>query len=284
MSTDMNIINDNNKDNNNQNNISNKEIIKKENINIYKLFSLLNNTDNNNNSIKNNKINKNDNMKNNNEKLSKLSEDKNFINEITDIEYRELINKKDEYLETNTRLEKNIKDFLKTENSKISKISESLKQKGKQLNIIKEKNELIQNEINNLENIYQLSLEKEKIREEIEQKMIIKKCQTSNEIKIDDNLEKIKNKANNKSLDEINKKNIPDSREEQLRLIKKKYMEEDDKGNNNEESNNKELLDNENIQYNNNELENLEENKNNDEDIGDIDYSALKLEQVPFKV
>ena len=192
MSTDMNIINDNNKDNNNQNNISNKEIIKKENINIYKLFSLLNNTDNNNNSIKNNKINKNDNMKNNNEKLSKLSEDKNFINEITDIEYRELINKKDGYLETNTRLEKNIKDFLKTENSKISKISESLKQKGKQLNIIKEKNELIQNEINNLENIYQLSLEKEKIREEIEQKMIIKKCQTSNEIKIDDNLEKIK--------------------------------------------------------------------------------------------
>ena len=211
-----------------------------------------------------------------------------MINEITDIEYRELINKKDEYLETNTRLEKNIKDFLRTENSKISKISESIKEKGKQLQIIKEKNELIQNEVNNLENIYQLSLEKEKIREEIEKKMTIKnnqKTRNKNEIKNEDNLEKIKNKTNTKSLDEINKSNILETREEQLRLIKKKYMEEDDKGNNNEENNNKELLDNEDIQNNNDELENLEENKNiNNEEIGEIDYGALKLEQLPFKV
>ena len=285
MSTDMNIINDNNKDNNNQNNIIKKESIKKENKNIYKLFSILNNT--NSNSNKNIKINKNENIKNDNEKLSKLSNDQNFINEITDIEYRELINKKDEYLETNTRLEKNIKDFLRTENSKISKISKSIKEKGTQLKIIKEKNELIQSEVNNLENIYQLSLEKEKIREEIEQKMTIKNNQKSND-KNEDNKEKLNNIKINKNLDEINKSSISNTREEQLRLIKKKYMEEDNKGNNNEESNNQ-FLENEDIQYND-EIENLVENKKdnneniNNEEIVEIDYNALKLEQVPFKV
>ena len=65
-------------------------------------------------------------------------------------------------------------------------------------------------------------------------------------------------------------------------------MEEDNKGNNNEESNNQ-FLENEDIQYND-EIENLVENKKdnneniNNEEIGEIDYNALKLEQVPFKV
>ena len=280
-------------------NINNKEIKndnidkkenKKNNKNIYKIFSILNGSNSNTN-IKN-KTNKNENIKNENEKLSKLVEDQSILNGLTDKEYRELINKKEEYLETNMRLEKNIKDFHKTENSKLLKVSKSIKEKAAQLKIIKEKNELIQDEINNLENIYQLSLEKEKIKAEIEQKMTIKNNENlenkKNPEKIEDkenkneiNLKKIKKEKN---LDETNnnKNQLPGTREEQLKFIKKKYMEEEEGNdkNNNEENNEERITDN--IE----EIENdeINETNKNEVDVGDIDYNALKLEQEPFKV
>ena len=146
MSTDMNSNNDINKNIN----IINKENKKIQNKNIYKIFSILNNK----NIQNSNQLNKNENLKNENEKLSKLTEDEEILKDISDTEYRELVNKKQEYLETNLRLEKNIKDFLKTENSKITKVSKSIKEKASQLQVIKEKNELIQNEIKELEVIF----------------------------------------------------------------------------------------------------------------------------------
>ena len=77
-------------------------------------------------------------------------------------------------------------------------MEKSIKEKANQLKIIKEKNKIVQEEVNNLENIYQLSLEKEKIREEIEQKMTINK---NNENK--KNEEKNENKQENEPADDI---------------------------------------------------------------------------------
>ena len=306
MSTDMTLNNMNkNLDNENQsidnnNNIdsSRKEKNKKINKNIYSIFSILNNMNNINNL--DNKAYKNENIKNDNEQLFKLSEDQNLLNELSDLEYRELINKKEEYLETNLRLEKNIKNFSKTENSKLSKVAKSINEKINQLKIIKEKNELIQNEVNNLENIYQLSLEKEKIKQEIEKKLVINKNDDNKNIIIEDNSnvskeEIIKNNKNNKirnknnDIDEVNKNSLSGTREEQLLFIKQKYMGE------NENESNQNIIDNENMTENNGILDNnimenniLNNNENEKrgegEKTGDIDYNALKLEQIPFKI
>ena len=336
-STDMN--NDNN--NSDKNNTS-----RKQNKNLYKIFSILNN----------NKPNSNKESNDENENLLKLAENINIFNDFTDMEYRELLNKKEEYLETNMRLDNNIKNFSKTKNSKLSKITKSLKLKEVQLKIIKEKNRLVQDEVNNLENIYQLSLEKEKIRKEIEKKMNQNKRKASmnlynsplssrknktieknlniidkinlNSINNTDrktslemnnynynfrNLSTIKKVRKDIDFDETNSDNyFPDTREEQLQLIKKKYI-EDENNNNDIENQNEELLHviendnnsenksnegendededekfenyNNDINIKNKKHKNNDDNKNyDDEEIGQINYKALKLEQAPFKI
>ena len=330
-STDM------NNDNNNSDKINNG---KKRNKNIYKIFSILNN----------NKQNSNKESNDENENLLKLAENINIFNDFTDLEYRELLNKKEEYLETNMRLDDNIKNFAKTKNSKLNKITKSLKLKETQLKIIKEKNKLVQDEVNNLENIYQLSLEKEKIRKEIEKKMSqnkrkenmnvnnsplsarknktidknLKIIDSNNKVRkasleMNDynynfrNLSTIKKARKDIDLEETNIDNyFPDNREEQLQIIKKKYI-EDENNNNDLENQNEKLLhviENDNNSENiSNEGENDEdedekiENYNNDlnigkkkhnknddnknfddEEIGQINYKALKLEQAPFKI
>ena len=309
-STDMNSNNINNitknenKDNENNKNLILRENKKKQNKNIYTLFSIINNINN----VNDNKTDKNENNENNdNEKLSKLKEDKNILDDLSDIEYRELLNKKEEYLETNIRLDKNIKDFLKTENTKLSKVSKSLKEKVIQLNITKEKNDLLQDEVNNLENIYKLSLEKEKIKKEIEQKLTIQKNNESNIIeKINEPINKdnkiqkndknndsnyeidIKKKEKEKKYEGVSSKNdFPETREEQLRLIKKKYIEQNDNNNNNnynynnynnyniEEINNNENIDNKNVIENKN-----DEIKNENEDINIENNIEIKNDEV----
>lgn len=282
--SDQNITRDNNNKNNNkkQNKNTNK------NKNIFAIFSILNNSININNDSKLNSK-----MKNENDKLLKLKEDKNILNDLTDIEYRQLLNKKEEYLETNMRLDKNLKDFSKTEQTKLSKVAKSIKEKDFQLKITKEKNELIQDEVNNLENIYQLSLEKEKIKKEIAQKMNENTSKTTdnkdNNIKVEinnnninqdiktkmednnnsDSLYKLSIKKRNKELilDNEKKSDFPETREEQLKLIRKKYLEEEEQEqkyniNNMEEINNEQFIDSENKL---NEIENQEQDQINNE-------------------
>ena len=285
-----NIITRDNKNKNNNNKNQNKNINK--NKNIFAIFSILNSSININNDSK-----LNNNIKKENDKLLKLKEDKNILNDITDIEYRQLLSKKEEYLETNMRLDKNLKDFSKTEQTKLSKIAKSIKEKDFQLRITREKNELLQDEVNNLENIYQLSLEKDKIQKEIVQKMNTNMSKTNdinNNIKVEINnsivtnndinkdiktkmennsnsqsLYKLNNKKKNKDLilDNENKSNFPETREEQLRFIRKKYLEEEEQdqknnniNNNMEEINNEQLIDSENKL---NEIENQEQEQIN---------------------
>ena len=333
-STDMNNENDNNFIDKNNNS-------KKQNKNIYKIFSILNN----------NKQNANKELNDENENLLKLTENINIFNDFTDMEYRELLNKKEEYLETNMRLDNNIKNFAKTKNSKLSKITKSLKLKETQLKIIKEKNKLFQEEVNNLENIYQLSLEKEKIRKEIEKKLnknkrkentnlynsplsarknktiekdlnIIdnnKNTVRKTSLEMNDynsnfrNLSTIKKVRKDIDIEETNSDNyFPDNREEQLQIIKKRYI-EDENNINDIENQNEKLLhviendinsDNKSNEGENDEDEdekienynyginigNKKHNKNDDnknyddEEIDQINYKALKLEQAPFKI
>jgi hypothetical protein len=299
--------------------------------------------------LNNNKQNSNKESNDENENLLKLAENINIFNDFTDLEYRELLNKKEEYLETNMRLDDNIKNFAKTKNSKLNKITKSLKLKETQLKIIKEKNKLVQDEVNNLENIYQLSLEKEKIRKEIEKKMSqnkrkeninlnnsplsarknktidknLKIIDSNNKVRkasleMNDynynfrNLSTIKKARKDIDLEETNIDNyFPDNREEQLQIIKKKYIE--DENNNDIENQNEELLNvvendnnsenksnegendededekienyNNDINIKNKKYKNNDDNKSyDDEEIGQINYKALKLEQAPFKI
>ena len=126
--------------------------------------------------------------------------------------------------------------------------------------MVKEKNKLIQDEVKNLDNIYQLSLEKEKIKKEINKKMIIKinkNIPQKNEEKniqdknyINANTNKKAEKHESKLKQNIPKENknkedyFPDTRDEQLKMIKKKYMDEDNEENKNinDENNDKNVI------------------------------------------
>jgi hypothetical protein len=276
----------------NNNNIEEKKV--NQNKNIYAIFSLLNSKANNNNNNKNNgKINKNnyDYLQNENLEIEKLLEDDTIYNLISENEYRELLNKKEEYIETSLRLDKTIENFIKTENSKYTRINKAIKDKLVQLRLSKEKNKLTKDEVNNLENIYQLLLEKENIKKEINQKMnfkqnknnIIEKPKENNIISDKNYINQpiINSEESNKSnlkeniSEEITNKedDFPNTRDEQLKMIRKKYMEEEENNNNNE----------------NNDIENIEKNSENikelNEDDKQFEQNEVKPEQqVPFKV
>ena len=276
----------------NNNNTEEKKV--NQNKNIYAIFSLLNSKANNNNNNKNNgKINKNnyDYLQNENLEIEKLLEDDTIYNLISENEYRELLNKKEEYIETSLRLDKTIENFIKTENSKYTRINKAIKDKLVQLRLSKEKNKLTKDEVNNLENIYQLLLEKENIKKEINQKMNFKQNKNNNiEKPKENNIISDKNYINQpiNNSEENNKSNLkeniseeitnkeddfPNTRDEQLKMIRKKYMEEEENNNNNE----------------NNDIENIEKNNENikelNEDDKQFEQNEVKPEQqVPFKV
>ena len=271
----------------NNNSLEEKKL--NQNDNIYKIFSLLNNVGN-----KNNNKNNNDKINSENMQLGKLIEDENIFNSITENQYRELISKKEEYIETSFRLEKTIESFQKTENSKYSRISKAINDKIVQLKLVKEKNKLIKDEVSNLENIYKLSLEKENIKKEIKRKMNIKLIKNIGKKPEENNMKNIQNYINvstdkkvekkESNLKKINPKenkkkedDFPETRDEQLELIRKKYMGDDDNNNNeNNDLENMEKIDNSERELNkedlNEENKQFEEKENNPE------------QQLPFKI
>ena len=274
------------------NNIDDKKI--NQNRNIYAIFSLLNNMINKNNENKN----INENPANDNKQIEKLLKDENIYNSLTENQYRELLSKKEEYVETSIRLEKTIQSFVKTENTKYTRISKAIKEKLVQLKLVKEKNKLIQDELKNLDNIYQLSLEKEKIKKEINKKVIIKinknitpkieekSIQDKNYINVNANKKVEKNEPKLKQNSPIENQNkeeddFPDTRDEQLKMIKKKYMEEDNEENNNFNDENNDKDDIKKIDVNENELNIDDLNEDNKE----FEQKEIKHgQQMPFKV
>ena len=214
--------------------------------------------------------------------------------ETTDNEYRQLLDKKAQYLETNVRLEKNIKEIEKTKKSKLLNISYTVEENEKKLKDLKAQNDLLEQEIMNLQNLYQLTIDKEKLKLEIKErekknkKLTIEenninkdylngktKLETSlttektllNELKESNDSVK-KNKTKNGEKHKMNKNEnrsgyvddfIPDkvgieTREQRLEKIKKKYLDE----NQNEQIN-------ENENKSTDEKNNLDNNENKNE-------------------
>ena len=266
------------------------------------------NNDNDNKDDKGNEIKNNehiDDLKNNTNTLQSIP-DKNLNNEnldtlefnpilfddyniISDADYRELLSKKEQYLESNIRLEKNISEIKRTKNNKLLSTLKLIKENQNELDNIKQQNKLIENEIINLTNILQLTMQQAKLQTEIKKNLLNKKKFKikpeqflSEENNLNNQKEKNlaentdKNKENNIDDDDLNlkkrkiknreesskKKKKKESREEKLREIKEKYKDGNEEINEeNKDSNNEEI--NNNNEQNKKELSIINENKEN---------------------
>ena len=128
-------------------------------------------------------------------------EDLNVDYELTsNDDYNELLNKKKEYVEMINRLEKTMKEVNKITNIKTENIFYSVNDNSKKLNNLKQQNQLIQNEINNLEKVYQLTFEQFEINKELKTKEIYNENDKKNN-------ENEKEKENNENKNSKSKEN-----------------------------------------------------------------------------
>ena len=194
-------------------NLNNKNNIKMNNHyqGIFTKYSLLQNKPNNKSQPRYmlNKYNKENDLKNN------KIEDLNVEYELTtNNDYNELLNKKKEYVEMINRLEKTMKEVRKISNKKTENIYYSVNDNSRKLNNLKQQNLLIQNEISNLEKVYQLTLEQFEINKELKNNINNKENKNENNNENNDEKNKInnENKENNNSKFEFeeneNNKNI----------------------------------------------------------------------------
>ena len=179
-------------------------------------------------------------------------------NEITNGDYRELLNKKDQYLQQNLRLEKNIEDIQRTKNKKLSNVLKIIEENIDNLENLKNRNNILKKEIQNLSNVKTLRLEQVKLESELLPKRSnIKKLKITSEQNKSEEInklieinyyykKKLKERKNNKIdyFDEVFKKNKNTknnksnskkkensnentNREEKLKIIKEKYKKGD---------------------------------------------------------
>lgn len=169
-------------------------------------------------------------------------------NDTTDADYRELLDKKSEYLEKNLVLDENIKKVQRTVNNKYASVEVVVQENLNRLNLLKSRNDILEKEVNNLNNVYLLTIEKYKIKNELKRKdeqenkkqpTIINTLDSSAVEKnilyalkesTDSNLPKKKTKKKSAKENDSNSKNEIDNetRDEKLQKIKKKYMEMND--------------------------------------------------------
>ena len=176
-------------------------------------------------------------------------------NELTNKDYREILNKKDQYLQQNLRLEKNIEEIQRTKNKKLQNVLNVIEENYNNLENLKNRNDLLKKEIQNLTNVQLLRYEQAKLESEIQpkrpniKKIKIKIEQNKSEEEINKIIElnrikkKLKERKENKIdyFDEVfrkNKKPIKRNsssktkennddtkdREEKLKIIKEKYQ------------------------------------------------------------
>ena len=215
-------------------------------------------------------------------------------NQISNSEYRELLVKKEQYLQQNLRLEKNIDDIQKTKNKKLEKVALIIEENYENLINIKNRNNILKKEIQNLLNVQNLKYEQAKLQSELHtnrpniKKLKIKVEQNKSEeinklIEINNyytkklkekksnkidyfnevfrNSTKNKKKSTSKSKDNISDNDENQNREQKLKIIKEKYKKENyDDTNNDLETNNNN--DNNNIDKENNNENIKEENIN----------------------
>ena len=161
-------------------------------------------------------------------------------------------------METNVRLERNIGEIKRTKKAKISNVYNTVQQNNKKLEDLKEQNNLLENEIQRLQSLFLLTIDKEKLKMEIKEKNkknkldniknrynekqiikldsslatennILNELKESNDSTIMKNMinENKKKKNKNKSgyVDELSpEKKITETREQRLEKIRKKYL------------------------------------------------------------
>ena len=225
--------------------------------------------------------------------------------ETTDNEYRELVEKKSQYLETNLRLEKNIQEVKKTKKSKVNNVYNTVQKNKKNLDDLKEQNNLLENEIMRLQNLFLLTIDKEKLKMEIKEKNkknkiddiksrynnkdkqiiksdsslttennILNELKESNDSTIMKNMLNKKKKNKNKSgyMDEMSQeKSIAETREQRLEKIRQKYLYENQDDEINELNTYEEMTKENNI-YNDNLIneDDINKEENNIEDKEEI--------------
>lgn len=82
-------------------------------------------------------------------------------------DYRELLNKKELYVDINQRIEKSIKELEKMSDKKLKDISGTIDSNARRLNSLQQQNHFLQLEITNLSKILSLNHEQSRIRKEI---------------------------------------------------------------------------------------------------------------------
>ena len=141
-------------------------------------------------------------------------------NQITGEDYRELLCKKDQYLEQSLRLEKNIEEIQKIKNKKLSNVIKIIEENAVNLEKLKNMNHLLQKEIQNLSNVQKFRIEQALLQSELHSKKInIKKIKIIPEQKKEKETDKIIEEYNTKTNKE--KKNKIDYFDEVYRKKKK---------------------------------------------------------------
>ena len=146
-----------------------------------------------------------------------------------DSEYKTLLNKKEELLEINSRLNNTIKDFIKVSENKKKNIIITLHSNQKNLYNMKNKNINFKNEVLSLEKILSLSKQNNlltKLLNKKEKRNSIEKLNQSNDISLTRN--EILNEINN--IKEEDKKNILNNDDEikNFKLSDFSYIEKND--------------------------------------------------------
>ena len=142
-------------------------------------------------------------------------------NQITGEDYRELLCKKDQYLEQSLRLEKNIEEIQKTKNKKLSNVIKIIEENAVNLEKLKNMNHLLQKEIQNLSNVQKFRIEQALLQSELHSKKInIKKIKIIPEQKKEKETDKIIEEYNTKTNKEKHyEKNIIKSNNQKFILI-----------------------------------------------------------------
>ena len=91
----------------------------------------------------------------------------NDFNLTSDSDYRELLHKKEQYVEINSTIKSNINELNKNFNNKYKSLYDIVIQNGKKLKNIKTENELLKEEVQNLYKVLELTKEQNRLTQEI---------------------------------------------------------------------------------------------------------------------
>ena len=211
------------------------------------------------------------NNKENDLKNNKI-EDLNFEYELTsNNDYNELLNKKQEYVEMVNRLEKTMQEVKKISNKKTENIYYSVNDNSRKLNNLKQQNLLIQNEINDLEKVYQLTLEQFEINKEL-------KIKENNENNIENNKINNEKEKENENNDNNNTKFVVEEDENKKNSVDLKNLNtnENEQNKTNINQRNNELKEGISDEDNNNKNYSIENIFNKDEKIKEEDILINK--------